>query len=116
MSTHAERCPHCRTQADDDTAPAGPPAIALPDPMPEAPTPFRVHYPDGHTQDLTLHPDGRLTMTAGGREWVSALSFTDMAATSWEGAHIEWNPDPQETAPTPPAAPVVVQDALLPTT
>ncbi|MEV5261774.1 hypothetical protein AB0L02_27505 [Streptomyces anulatus] len=112
MSTHEQRCPHCRAKNGTDAIPAAPEPITLPDPMPTEPAPFRIHYPDGHTQDCTLHPDGRLTMTAGGHDWVSALSFEDMAATSWDGAHIEWNPEPLEPGVVAPA--LVVQDALLP--
>ncbi|WP_097866544.1 hypothetical protein [Streptomyces sp. rh34] len=112
MNTHEQRCPHCRAKNGTDTVPTAVEPIALPDPMPEQPTGFRVYYPDGHTQDCTLHPDGRLTMTAGGSDWVSALAFEEMAETSWAGVHIEWNPGPLEPATTIPAA--VVQDALLP--
>ncbi|MFI9012621.1 hypothetical protein ACIGZI_01145 [Streptomyces griseus] len=112
MSTHEQRCPHCRAKNGAAAAPAAPEPIALPDPMPTELAPFRIHYADGRIQDCTLHPDGRLTMTAAGRHWVSALSFEDMAETSWDGAHIEWNPAPLNLAATSPAA--VVQDALLP--
>ncbi|WP_406143249.1 hypothetical protein [Streptomyces anulatus] len=112
MNTHEQRCPHCRAKNGADVAPVVPEPIALPDPMPSTAAPFRIHYSDGHTQDCTLHPDGRLTMTAGGSDWRSALTFEEMADTSWNGAHIEWNPQPLEPAAAVPA--VVVQDALLP--
>ncbi|WP_406143722.1 hypothetical protein [Streptomyces anulatus] len=112
MNTHEQRCPHCRAKNGADVAPVVPEPIALPDPMPSTAAPFRIHYADGHTQDCTLHPDGRLTMTAAGHHWKSALTFPEMAETSWAGAHIAWNPEPQEPAATVPAA--VVQDALLP--
>lgn len=112
MSTHEQRCPHCRAKNGADLPPAAPEPITLPKPMPSAPAPFRIHYPDGHTQDCTLHPDGRLTMAAAGSNWVSALTFDAMAGTSWAGAHIEWNPKPLAEPETTPAA--VIQDALLP--
>jgi hypothetical protein len=62
--------------------------------LPEAPRVFRIHYPAGHHRDYTLHPDGRLTFAVAGQVLTTSLTFADMAAMSWEGAHIEWDPDP----------------------
>lgn len=71
--------------------------------LPVEPRPFRVHHPDGRTQDCTLHPNGRLTAVMAGQEWTSALSFDEMRATSWARARIEWDPAPVEPEPEPEA-------------
>lgn len=90
-------CRHCKPAAPTATEqPTAHPPIELPD----QPRTFRVHH-DGRTQDCTLHPDGRLTMTAAGQEWVSALTFDEMRERNWAGAHIEWDPAPLESPPEP---------------
>ncbi|MEU7155129.1 hypothetical protein [Streptomyces chrestomyceticus] len=87
-------CIHCRAKTGvPEPVAEAPASIVLGEP-PDKPALFRIHYPDGHARDYTLHPDGRLTMTAGGQQWVSALSFDEMAAMSWGGARIEWDPAP----------------------
>ncbi|MFE5591480.1 hypothetical protein [Streptomyces sp. NPDC056549] len=105
-------CRHCglATQADTVAPVAYEPVL-----LPTEPRPFRVHYPEGHTQDCVLHPNGRLTTVMTGEAWVSALSFDEMRASSWEHAHIEWDPAPlPEAESTFAPAALAVQDALIP--
>ncbi|MFE0699148.1 hypothetical protein [Streptomyces sp. NPDC058872] len=103
------KCLRCRTTDQ----PAEAPVVHEPVTLPDQPRPFRVHHPEGRTQDCTLHPDGHLTTVMAGQQWVSALDFDEMRATSWERAHIEWDPAPLlDPAPTPEPEPV--QAALIP--
>ncbi|GFH34328.1 hypothetical protein [Streptomyces pacificus] len=98
-------CRHCTPQA---TEPEQAPTFHKPVILPTKPRRFRIHH-DGRTQDCTLHPDGRLTMTAAGQLWVSALSFDEMRDRNWATAHVEW--DPAEESPEPPK-PVPQPDAV----
>lgn len=112
MSRHEEMCPHCRAKAGLNGAqqlPVEP--ITMPE-LPEQPRLFRVHYPDGHTRDHTLHPDGRMSMQASGQTLWSMLSFAFMVGTSWVGAHIEWDPEPPPAEPEHEPSPAAVQDAI----
>lgn len=112
MSTHEKRCPHCRAkngQVGSVAPPVGP--IPTPEP-PSAPRLFRIHYAAGHARDYTLHPDGRLTFAIGGEVYVTSLTFAFMAETSWDGAHIEWDPAPLPTAPPVEAATPAVHELL----
>lgn len=113
MTPHEKRCPHCRAKADLDGGTVPPPeAITVPD-LPAAPRVFRIHYPAGHARDYTLHPDGHLTFAIAGQLLTTSLSFADMAETSWEDAHIEWDPDPMSAAqPEPEPAAEAVQDSI----
>lgn len=91
MSTHEQRCPHCRAK---DEPPDSVASIAhTPVELPDVPTPFRVEH-DGHTQNCVLHPDGRVTMQINGEVLTSMLTFDDMCERNWATAHIEWNPLP----------------------
>lgn len=114
MTPHEKRCPHCRAKAglDGMSAPMVEP-ISMPE-LPNEPRMFRIHYPAGHARDYTLHPDGRLTFTTAGQVLTTSLSFADMAEMSWEGAHIEWDPEPLVDEPEPEPGPVVeaVQDSI----
>ncbi|MEU9754366.1 hypothetical protein AB0D90_14670 [Streptomyces althioticus] len=103
-------CPHCKPK--QPAAPA--PAAREPIPLPEQPTPIRVHSPGRPPQDCTLHPDGSLTATLAGRPHRNALSLDDMLATNWEGARIELNPAPLPHVDGGGGAPAdtSVQDAL----
>jgi hypothetical protein len=114
MSTHAQRCPHCRAK-NGQGGPTAPPVGPIPTPEPpEVPRLFRIHYAAGHARDYTLHPDGRLTFAVNGQVLTTSLDFAFMAETSWEGAHIEWDPDPlPETSPPVEAAAPVTQELLL---
>jgi hypothetical protein len=111
MSRHEEMCPHCRAKQAGDTE-----TVVAPGPitaeLPEQPRVFRIHFPDGHTRDYTLHPDGRLTLAIHGQVLTTALDFEFMAGTSWAGGHIEWDPSPLVEEPEPNATPVAVQDAI----
>jgi hypothetical protein len=101
MNRHQQTCAHCRAKAGLEAGPvADIEPIDVPD-LPDEPRVFRIHYPAGHARDYTLHPDGRLTFAIAGQLLTTPLSFADMADMSWEGAHIEWDPEPTE-----PAAPV----------
>ena len=93
------------------TVPEPAPVVHEPIALPAVARLFRVHH-DGRTQDCTLHPDGRLTMTAGGQEWVSALTFDQMRAMNWLDARIEWDPQPLGPADPEPEAEQPVQAAL----
>jgi hypothetical protein len=108
-------CPHCYAKAglDGGVAPSVA-VIAVPE-LSEAPRVFRIHYPAGHARDYTLHPDGRLTCAIAGQVLTTSLSFADMAEMSWEGAHIEWDPEPIVDQPEaePEPAVEVVQDELV---
>ncbi|MCZ0983838.1 hypothetical protein O1L60_44555 [Streptomyces diastatochromogenes] len=98
MSTRPCTCRYCAPPTAQPAAePAARPAIELPD----APRAFRVHTPDGETQDCTLHPDGRMTTVMAGQVWRSGLSLEDMLEMNWAGARIEWDPAEE---PQPPAA------------
>ncbi|MFF8412884.1 hypothetical protein [Streptomyces omiyaensis] len=84
--------------------------------LPSSPRLFRVHYPDGRTQDATLHPDGRLSTDIAGQTHWSALTLDDMRRANWAPpTRIEWDPPPL-TLPTPrppttlPAAPATFDD------
>ncbi|WP_371099891.1 hypothetical protein [Streptomyces sp. PU_AKi4] len=114
MTPHEKRCPHCRAKAglDAGTVPVVDP-ITVPE-LPEAPRVFRIHYPAGHARDYILHPDGRLTFAIAGQVLTTSLSFADMAGMSWEGAHIEWDPEPFADEPNPEPGPVAeaVQDSI----
>ncbi|MFF8610852.1 hypothetical protein ACF06X_33640 [Streptomyces sp. NPDC015346] len=101
-------CRHCKPTVQ---AAAEAPVVHEPIQLPDSARPFRVHH-DGRTQDCTLHPDGRLTMTAADQEWVSALSFDEMRVRNWADAHIEWDPTPLETPEPEPEAEQPVQAAL----
>lgn len=105
MSTHEERCPHCRAKAGSEAAQTVTHEPITAAQLPERPRPFRIHYPDGHVRDYTLHPDGHLTLTAAGQVLATSLSFTFMAETSWADAHIEWDPQLLPDEPAPQAAP-----------
>lgn len=112
MSRHQEMCPHCRAKAGLDGGPVPPPEpITMPE-LPEVPRVFRIHYPAGHARDYTLHPDGQLTFAIFGQVLTTSLSFAAMAAMSWEGAHIEWDPEPLEAEPAPESTAEAVQDAI----
>lgn len=114
MNRHQQMCAHCRAKAGLDTASD----IELePIPVPELPDEprlFRIYYPAGHARDYTLHPDGRLTFAIAAQLLTTALSFAEMVDMSWEGAHIEWDPDPIKPVIPVPGLPPLVQDALVP--
>ena len=89
------------------------PAAREPIPLPDRPTPIRVHSPGRPPMDCTLHPDGSLTAVLAGRPHRCAMSFDDMLDTSREDARIELDPAPMDVdggggAP----AGTSVQDAL----
>lgn len=114
MSRHEEMCPHCRAKkaGQDEAAPLPESITAQPT---DAPRTFRIHYPDGHTRDYTIHPDSQLTMTFAGQRFSTSLTFEDMAATSWAGAHVEWDPQPQEAVTDTSSAaadPASIQEAF----
>lgn len=77
---------------------------------------FRVHTPGLPPQDCVLHPDGRMSMEAGGQTLWSMVSFDDMREMNWRASHIEWDPAPLAEDPEPSAQPVAVQDAIPLTT
>lgn len=112
MSRHEEMCPHCRAKTGLDTGPVGEvEPIPVPD-LPDQPRVFRIHYPAGHARDYTIHPDGRLTFAVGDQLLTTSLSFANMVEMSWEGAHIEWDPEPPEIVTQLPSRPEPVQDAI----
>lgn len=112
MSRHEETCPHCRAKAGLDTGPLGEiEPIPVPD-LPDHPRVFRIHYPAGHARDYTLHPDGRLTFAVAGQLLTTSLSFADMVEMSWQGAHVEWDPEPAESVTQLPR-PEPVQNVLI---
>lgn len=107
MSRHQQMCPHCQAKAGLDGAEEMVlEPIVMPG-LPEVPRPFMIHYPAGRHRDYLLHPDGRLTTTVGDQLLTSWLSFADMAESSWEGAHIEWDPEPLPVEPAPEPVPIV---------
>ncbi|MGA5182927.1 hypothetical protein [Streptomyces pseudogriseolus] len=102
-------CSYCKPKQTFTPAPAA----REPIPLPDRPTPIRVHSPGRPPMDCTLHPDGSLTAVLAGRPHRSALPFHDMLDTSWKDARIELNPAPLDVdggggAP----ADTSVQDAL----
>lgn len=111
MSRHEEMCPHCRAKAGLETPAVEVGPIPVPE-LPEQPRLFRIHYPDGHARDYTLHPDGRLTMQIGAELYVTTLTFAFMTETSWAAAHIEWDPQPLPEPVPVEAEPEPVQDAI----
>lgn len=113
MSRHEEMCPHCKAKQAGDVETVTPPEPITAE-LPEQSRLFRIHFPDGHTRDYTLHPDGRLTLAIGGQVLTTALDFEFMAGTSWAGGHIEWDPEPLPAEPEPsPAAVVEVRQEAL---
>ncbi|MEV1042961.1 hypothetical protein AB0J01_41335 [Streptomyces sp. NPDC050204] len=90
----------CRYCAPRTAEAPSEPAVRQAVELPSEPRRFRVHSPDGDTQDCTLHPDGRMTTVMAGQVWVSGLSFDDMLEMNWSAARIEWDP---EDEPEPPA-------------
>ncbi|NML55327.1 hypothetical protein HHL19_16265 [Streptomyces sp. R302] len=95
-------CPHCTPQAP---VPAAPADELEPTSLPSRPQLFRVHYPDGRTQDATLHPDGRLSTNVAGQTHWSPLTLDDMRRANWAPpARIEWNPEPTTPPASSPAA------------
>jgi hypothetical protein len=60
--------------------------------LPDRPRPFRVHFPDGRTQDVTLHPDGVMTTVLAGQVLRSLFTFDEMRERNWEHTQIEWDP------------------------
>ncbi|MCE7083467.1 hypothetical protein [Streptomyces sp. ST2-7A] len=102
-------CPHCTTPDTQET-PAPPPTVPN---FLAIPTPIRIHYPDGHTQDCTLHPDGHFTMQLPNGEVLrNAFSLEEMCEQNWEGCRIELGPLPLEPAPPGPERPVMEQPPL----
>lgn len=80
--------------------------------LPDVPRLFRVHTDGRAPQDCTLHPDGRMSMQAGGQTLWSMVSFDDMRAMNWRDARVEWDPAPlPEPAVSVPAA--VTEQPLL---
>ncbi|WP_435245045.1 hypothetical protein [Streptomyces tendae] len=109
MSTRPCTCRYCAPPtAESAPEPAARPVVELPD----APRAFRVHTPDGQTQDCTLHPDGKMTTVMAGQVWRSGLSLEDMLEMNWSGARIEWDPAPVEPDPAQPdaSAPAYVEE------
>ncbi|MFE3123718.1 hypothetical protein ACFXHD_09885 [Streptomyces hydrogenans] len=100
-------CRHCTPS----TTPPDTSAIEPdPAPRPTVPTPIRVHYPDGRTQDATVHPDGRLSTNIAGQTHWSALTLDDMRRANWAPpTRIEWSPPP--LAPPPPRPPATLSPA-----
>jgi len=114
VNRHQQTCPHCRAKAGFGEAVDTPPEpIAIPE-LPFESRLFRIYYPAGHHRDYTLHPDGRLTFAFAGQLLTTSLSFADMADMSWEGAHIEWDPEPVPAEDQADAVPAVrVEQAAL---
>ncbi|MFE2297959.1 hypothetical protein ACFXAW_07160 [Streptomyces sp. NPDC059445] len=109
MSTHKDRCPHCRAKAGLN----GQPVVVVQEiDLPDLPTPIRVHNGDMPPFDCTLHPDGTLTAVLGGEQRRNALGFAAMRERNWIDAHFEINPEPLPAEPEPIQAAVVVQDAI----
>jgi len=112
MSRHEQMCPHCRAKAGLDGGAVPPPEPITVSELPGVPRVFRIHYPAGHARDYTLHPDGRLTFAVSGQVLTTPLSFADMAETSWDGAHIEWDPEQVIEQAAPEQAVEAAQDAI----
>ncbi|MGY1548402.1 hypothetical protein [Streptomyces sp. MN6] len=111
-SAHAHRgrcgCPQCKPKQPTPQS-----AARAPIPLPDQPTPIRVHRHDQAPMDCTLHPDGSLTAVLAGRLHRNAFTLADMLATGWADARIELHPAPLDVdggggAP----AGTSVQDAL----
>jgi hypothetical protein len=73
--------------------------------LPDRPRPFRVHFPDGRTQDVTLHPDGVMTTVLAGQVLGSLFTFDEMRERNWEHTQIEWDPPPLPQEPEADARP-----------
>lgn len=100
-------CRYCATPDPVEVQPAAHPPVELP----ERPRAFRVHH-SGRTQDCVLHPDGRMTMQAGGQVLTSMLTFDEMRERNWADVQIEWDPAPLADEPAVEPAASVVQDAI----
>ncbi|MFJ8146595.1 hypothetical protein ACIQ6R_16210 [Streptomyces sp. NPDC096048] len=103
-------CRHCTSPVATADVLREPEPIALP----TEPTPIRVHTEDRPPFDCTLHPDGTLTAVLGGDVRRNALSFDEMRERNWDGARIEFNPEPLAEEPETEPAAVAVQDVLVP--
>lgn len=106
-------CRHCRAKGalsvEEQTEA---PVVHAPVELPAEPRPFRVHAANRPPQDCVLHPDGRMSMQAGGQTLWSMVSFDDMRDMNWRHAHIEWDPPPLAEEPAIEAVPEAVQDAI----
>lgn len=109
----------CRYCAVPETK-AEPAAVTpMPD-LPDAPRRFLVHTICG-PQDCTLHPDGRITMRAGGQLWRCALGVEDMfspdepAGTNFSRCRIDWDLSDDDVARAMQALPEQHQADLFAT-
>jgi hypothetical protein len=71
--------------------------------LPATPRRFLVHTSCG-PQDCTLHPDGRITMRAGGQTWCCAFSREDMfspdepVGSNYSRCRIDWDVTDEDVA------------------